>query len=80
VLARRTPTFGEFYKGYRILSLAVYYQEVRWWTSKVTIYPPVGISLNPTLMTSVEGCFKTDAEKAAVRMGRVWVDSQTQRD
>ena len=61
--------------GYYIMSSAVYSEHVRCWTAKVTIYPPVTISLTPTILMGAEGFYKTEseAEKAAVLMGRDWV-------
>ena len=68
--------FGEFYKDCHILSSAVYSEYTRCWTSKVAIYPPVRISLTPTMLTSAEAFFtaESDAKQQAVRMGRDWVD------
>ncbi len=67
--------FGESYKDHYITSSAVYSEHIRTWTAKVTIYPPVSISLTPTILTGAEGFYRTEseAEKAAVLLGRDWV-------
>lgn len=75
-LERKGATmFGESYKDHYIMSWAVYSEYIRCWTAKVTIYPPVSISLTPTILTGAEGFYRTEseAEKAAVLMGREWV-------
>lgn len=62
-------------KDYYIMSSAVYSEHIRCWTAKVIIYPPVTISPTPTILTGAEGFYRTEseAEKAAVLMGRDWV-------
>ena len=69
---------GKFYKGHHVIGAGVYAHETGRWTSKVTIYPPVRISLSPTVLTDAERLFATDAEaeQEAVWMGREWVDRQ----
>jgi hypothetical protein len=69
---------GKFYKGYHVIGAGVYARESGRWTSKVNIYPPLGISLRPTSLTSGEGLFVTEAEaeQEGVRMGKNWVDRQ----
>jgi hypothetical protein len=69
---------GEFYQDYHIVGVALGANGTVRWTSKVTIYPPVKVSLSPTVLTGVEGLFatETEAEQEAVRMGREWVDRQ----
>jgi hypothetical protein len=67
--------FGESYKDHYIMSSAVYSEHLGCWTPKITIYPPVRISLAPAIVTGAEGFYRTEseAEKAAVLMGREWV-------
>ena len=67
--------FGESYKKHYIMSSAAYSEHVRCWTAKVTIYPPVTISPTPIELTGAEGFYRTEseAEKAAVLLGREWV-------
>jgi hypothetical protein len=69
---------GKFYKGYHVIGAGVYAHETGRWTSKVTIYPPVRISLSPTVLTDAKGLFATEAEaeQEAVRTGKRWVDRQ----
>jgi hypothetical protein len=67
---------GEFYKAYHIVGISLYDVGLRRWTSKATIYPPVKVSLAPTVVVGTEGAFtaQEDAEKYALRMGKEWVD------
>jgi hypothetical protein len=67
--------FGESYKDHYITSSAVYSEHTRTWTAIVTIYSLVTIGITPTILTGAEGFYKTEseAEKAAVLIGRDWV-------
>jgi hypothetical protein len=70
---------GLFYQGYHIVCSGVYARDTGRWTPKVAIYPPVGITLRPTVLAAAEASCATEceAEKEALRMGRQWVDRQT---
>jgi hypothetical protein len=69
---------GEFYKEYHIVGSATYSEDRGRWTPWVSIYPPVRISLNPTVLAGEESSFATEAqaEQQAVRMGKNWIDRQ----
>jgi hypothetical protein len=75
-LERRAAMLGEFYKGYHIMGSGVYAEDPAGWTPKVTIYPPVRITLTPTVLVGAAGAFRTqsEAEEEAIRIGKEWVD------
>ena len=78
VLLGGAAMLGLVYQGYHIVARGVYVHGTGHWTPKVTLYPPVTISLHPTVLAGADGSCATEfeAEKVALRMGRQWIDHQ----